>query len=226
MNTAARMEHNGIRDKIQLSRETADLLIESGKTNWLQRREDLVFAKGMSADKGKYSDPNTLLGGIVSGKGEMQTYFLDFNHRSSSQVENSSNADNSLQESIAPSTDGDHPDGTLDSKTQRLVGWNVDVLLRLLKQIEARRRATAMKDSSAPNEAVFHTSNREKHGVLDEIKEIIALPKFQEVDNQEDAESITLRSEVATELQNFVSQIAHMYNPNYFHNFEHVRVGL
>ena len=40
MNTAARMEHNVLRDKIQLSQETADLLIAAGKTNWLTRRED------------------------------------------------------------------------------------------------------------------------------------------------------------------------------------------
>lgn len=31
MNTAARMEHNGARDKIQISQETADLLIAAGK---------------------------------------------------------------------------------------------------------------------------------------------------------------------------------------------------
>lgn len=40
MNTAARMEHNGLRDKIQLSQETADLLVAAGKTNWLKQRED------------------------------------------------------------------------------------------------------------------------------------------------------------------------------------------
>lgn len=31
MNTAARMEHCGMRDKIQISQETADLLISAGK---------------------------------------------------------------------------------------------------------------------------------------------------------------------------------------------------
>jgi class 3 adenylate cyclase len=46
MNTAARMEHTGIRDRIQLSQETTDLLIAAGKTNWISRREDLVHAKG------------------------------------------------------------------------------------------------------------------------------------------------------------------------------------
>jgi class 3 adenylate cyclase len=39
MNTAARMESNGIRDKIQLSQETADLLHVAGKGNWLTRRD-------------------------------------------------------------------------------------------------------------------------------------------------------------------------------------------
>jgi class 3 adenylate cyclase len=39
MNTAARMESNGIRDKIQVSQETADLLHVAGKGNWLTRRD-------------------------------------------------------------------------------------------------------------------------------------------------------------------------------------------
>jgi class 3 adenylate cyclase len=40
MNTAARMEHTGFRDKIQVSQETADLLIASGKTSWVIQRDD------------------------------------------------------------------------------------------------------------------------------------------------------------------------------------------
>jgi class 3 adenylate cyclase len=40
MNTAARMEHTGLRDKIQISQETADLLIAAGKTTWVTQRED------------------------------------------------------------------------------------------------------------------------------------------------------------------------------------------
>jgi class 3 adenylate cyclase len=40
MNTAARMESTGLRDKIQVSQETADLLIAAGKTSWVTQRED------------------------------------------------------------------------------------------------------------------------------------------------------------------------------------------
>lgn len=46
MNTASRMESTGQRGKIQLSQETADLLVSAGKTEWLSLREDKVVAKG------------------------------------------------------------------------------------------------------------------------------------------------------------------------------------
>jgi class 3 adenylate cyclase len=43
MNTAARMEHTGVRDRIQVSQETADLLIAAGKTTWVTRRDDGMY---------------------------------------------------------------------------------------------------------------------------------------------------------------------------------------
>jgi class 3 adenylate cyclase len=55
MNTASRMESTGIKNKIQLSQDTASLLEAAGKGHWIVRREDKVVAKG---------------------KGELTTYFL------------------------------------------------------------------------------------------------------------------------------------------------------
>lgn len=46
VNTAARMESNGMRDRIHVSQETADLLIEAGKSQWITKREDKIVAKG------------------------------------------------------------------------------------------------------------------------------------------------------------------------------------
>ena len=46
MNTAARMETTGVRNKIHLSQETADLLVEANKSHWIESRKDIVVAKG------------------------------------------------------------------------------------------------------------------------------------------------------------------------------------
>jgi hypothetical protein len=55
VNTASRMESNGVRGRIHVSQATADALTAKGKGHWLIRREDKIVAKG---------------------KGEMQTYFI------------------------------------------------------------------------------------------------------------------------------------------------------
>ena len=46
VNTGARMESTGSPGKIQVSKSTAELLIDTGKGNWLIPREDIVSAKG------------------------------------------------------------------------------------------------------------------------------------------------------------------------------------
>jgi len=55
VNTAARMESTGQKNRIQVSQYTADLIRAGGKGHWLVKRDELVTAKG---------------------KGEMQTYWL------------------------------------------------------------------------------------------------------------------------------------------------------
>jgi class 3 adenylate cyclase len=69
MNTAARMESTGERGKMQVSEDTANLLLKFGKQHWLKTREERVYVKG---------------------KGEMQTYLINTaqrkNHMSTCQV--------------------------------------------------------------------------------------------------------------------------------------------
>ena len=45
VNTAARMESNGQKGRIQVSQSTADLLIAAGKQHWVEPREDKIQAK-------------------------------------------------------------------------------------------------------------------------------------------------------------------------------------
>jgi class 3 adenylate cyclase len=117
MNTAARMEHTGVRDKIQLSQDTADLLIAAGKSNWIIKREDTVTPKG---------------------KGEMQTYWLTHSSRGdTATIGDMSSTHGSDIES--DDTEREAQKALLadvsDKKVVRLIEWNVDVLVRLLKQI-------------------------------------------------------------------------------------------
>lgn len=55
VNTASRMESNGVKGCIHISQNTADELIAKGKGHWLTPREERIFVKG---------------------KGEMQTFFV------------------------------------------------------------------------------------------------------------------------------------------------------
>lgn len=100
-------------------------------------------------------------------------------------------------------------------KTERLIDWNMDVLLRLLQQIMARHDATGQGefDDDAPSEVT---------NPFDEVKEIISLPEFKEARKQRDPDDVKVPDAVVEQLRDYVSNIAALYNENPFHNFEHV----
>ena len=109
---------------IQLSEETAQLLKKAGKEHWLEPRKDKVVAKG---------------------KGEMQTWWLLLKEEKSQAATTTAEA--------SGSNDDEHYIGrrcSLDcdiqevlereksnAKMQRMVGWVVDILASLLRQIVA-----------------------------------------------------------------------------------------
>jgi negative regulator of replication initiation len=163
----------------------------------------------------------------AKGKGEMQTYWLEvsplntktsFSNRTGSSTGSDSAGD---QKMVELGQSSQNPTGVLDSKTTRLVEWNADVLLRLLKLVVARRQSCPMLNSSksAPYEQRY-TSNTTVSS-MDEVREIITLPSFVEAKYHEDPETMVLNSEVVHQLHDYVAKIAMMYCNNPFHNFEH-----
>ena len=214
MNTTARMESTGIRDRIQISQETADLLHQAGKHHWFEPRADTVVAKG---------------------KGALKTYWLRTQ-------DNAAPKRPSLPEEMRASViEKAAMDKLATEKTARLIDWNCDVLLRLLKQIVARRRAMAkykresivglhnLKSSRRASmngsaHGIMDESN-ENGTVIDEVSQIITLPKLdlKLAKAQEEADSIELEDEIVGQLNEYVSNIAAMYRENPFHNFEHGR---
>jgi len=211
MNTASRMESTGSKGRIQCSQDTADLLIAAGKRDWLTARDDTVVAKG---------------------KGEMQTYWIDSGVQrpaSNSSGDDPKDAAAALEAvnltEAMPSRRRASMDELTAEKTRRLIEWNVDVLLRLLKQIVAKRLAKKSLDSLQPIDENIALKAQVESGntVIDEVKEIVNLPGYsaKAAANQEDPEFVVLPNEVSEQLYEYVTNIAALYNGNPFHNFEH-----
>jgi hypothetical protein len=111
------------------------------------------------------------------------------------------------------------------AKATRLIEWNVDVLHRLLHPIGAVRKARgavsgeARIERSRVNENKFISSGST---VIDEVKEIISLPRFNPeiAQEQADPDDVVLPKAVYSELHHYVANIALMYKDHAFHNFE------
>lgn len=89
----------------------------------------------------------------------------------------------------------------LGDKIARLINWNVDMSLRLLRQIAARRRTQLSVTSTKP------TFKDRKETPIDEVAEIISLPTFdaKTAEREINPEKIELGSEVEDELRDFVT---------------------
>ena len=77
VNTASRMESNGVRGRIHVSQATADALTVAGKASWLTPRDDKIEAKGKglmqtywvatsSGPSNKSSDDNSSAGDLLT----------------------------------------------------------------------------------------------------------------------------------------------------------------
>ena len=198
VNTAARMESTGLKNRIQLSQQTADLINASScKDVWVKPRETLIEAKG---------------------KGTLQTYWLEYAAAGSGSLLSSIHDTSLLSEdpeALIPRCTPEDMAAAKSEKMERLIDWNVDVLQSLLQKIVAMR---GLDTKSAHN---LKTKNLKKgHTVLDEVKDIITLPS-QPAKQVVQPGSIELSPLVITQLRSYVSVIASMYRDHRFHCFEH-----
>jgi len=206
VNTAARMESNGIPNMIQVSQKTADLIIAGGKERWLTAREDLVHAKG---------------------KGMLQTYWLE-RKRSRPASGLSSGRDFDSSERDSPEL-GDNISmmekepslrpGNNAPKVKRLIEWNVTIFQELIEEIVANRHPT-LDVSSSKRELIESVDKKAKH-VRDEVVETINMPNYSST-TIPNAKNSKLDPKVIVQLRDYITQIANFYHAdNGFHNFEH-----
>jgi class 3 adenylate cyclase len=210
MNTASRMESNSKVDHIHVSKETAELLIKAGKSDWVEQRAEMVSVKG---------------------KGEMQTYWVKPSKPKQRKASISLSED-------APSSSGHNVDtlwgGTnLDSaltltsslnRRDRLIAWNADILEQFLQKLIARRKAAMRSQSSRRLQSINVKRRPEmKSQVVDEITVIITMPSFNEqtVNTETDPTLIDIGMKARSQLRDYVAHIAALYHDNAFHNFEH-----
>jgi Adenylate and Guanylate cyclase catalytic domain/3'5'-cyclic nucleotide phosphodiesterase len=228
MNTASRMESNGLPGQIQVSEATAQLLRQAGKDRWLTARKELVNAKG---------------------KGKMQTYWVSPSRkaRRTGQAASSSDGNSDAGESMycqdihldTSSLDPNHDsidfqiqEASRAGKRMRLVDWNVEILAGFLRKVIAGRDQACGRPRLArggSKASVFAVDETRSLGVgrggsvLDEVTEAIEMPRFDVRQARRIAESdrVELDSAVKGELREYVMRISSMYRNLDFHDFEH-----
>jgi len=205
MNTTARIESTSMSGRIQISEETAKLLIKSGKESWIRKRDDKVSAKGKK-------DMETYW--VKTGESVSGTSFGSCSVGADDLMGWNKNNDLSLHLENPVS---------IDESRSRLIQWNVAMLVEMIKHIVARRNALATISDSLTSR--YSMKNELKMGdmPLDEVKEIISLPKFNSKASrrQKSSDEVVLPTSVVMQLQDYVANIASSYRGNSFHNFEH-----
>lgn len=201
VNTAARMESTGIRNRIQISEETARELTEAGKEQWLTRRDEAVQAKG---------------------KGELSTYWI-FEKNCSSVV---GSTGSSLELENSDSIANAEIKQSMRGRRRRLIDWNVDLFAGSIRKIVARQGANKDDFIEKPKHIKLGdeiTINLSDDGMpFDEVVEIIELPAFDpKAANTQDPHSIHLSKDVMAQLRTYIFMVSNTYKDNPFHNFEH-----
>jgi class 3 adenylate cyclase len=199
VNTASRMESTGERGRIQVSQETADLLMAAGKSHWLKARDDMVVAKG---------------------KGELKTYWLDPTKK---RRHTKNHKDIRVQQEISLGNGADQMSATgevpFDAKYARLIDWNVDVLLHHLARVISCRSRSPSRGS-----LVNHSSEVALlPAAINDVAEVVALPPFDPDASRfrRARPDVSMLQQTRADLHEYVKRIALMYQDVPFHNFEH-----
>lgn len=204
MNTASRMMSTSKPNRIQCSVTTADKIIFADKDKWIQEREDRVQAKG---------------------KGEIQTYWILPRSRP--------NGSNIGDEEIEIPDDGNDimqyalpmvDISTQIHEKQRLIDWHVSLLSGHLRRIAANRANSNKRFRR--NQKPVEFQPKEGSTAVDEVTEVVALPVANSTKASKNGgkkvrpQDIELDFAVDSQLRDYVTTIASMYQENFFHNFE------
>ncbi len=193
MNTSARMESTGEKNRIQASDSTAALLQEAGLERWVNQRDTRVSVKG---------------------KGDMQTFWIDPDLQELAEPNPDTVYDDALPDM------GSSTKGSEDNGVDRLINWNTDLLETFLRKLVAARKTSIRRYGRRSS---LHLGDSGCKRPIHDVTEVIEMFKFNEkaAEEQLDPESVELSQAVHAQLRNYVACVAGMYRNNPFHNFEH-----
>eukprot|EP00977_Amphora_coffeiformis_P007330 scaffold1588_cov222-Amphora_coffeaeformis.AAC.2 len=196
MNTASRMEGSGIAGRIHVSPATATELRLQGKGHWLMERLDVVHLKG---------------------KGQSQTFWA---------IPRSNKGSPSASSVTGYSSAVSSQSGKVDEseRLDRLIDWNVEVLLQYLQPIVSSRgtKARPSQNMLAKIRKAEQDMLHNRDGlVVDEMTQILYLPEFDPATAMAMSQEIPLSPRVKQQLRDFVVMISSTYKSTPFHNFDH-----
>lgn len=118
--------------------------------------------------------------------------------------------------------DLDDCNGTSEARKQRLIVWNVEQLVHILKKIVARRSTGGggMSRKVVPTNKTLKMV-RDGVSLLDDVNEIVELPDGDDnvLTQQQDHEEVEIPQIVVQEIHSFVSAVCGMYKDNAFRKF-------
>ena len=198
VNTAARMESTGIKDRIQVSLATYDILVEAGKIDWVTPRNEVVRAKG---------------------KGIMKTFWLDTHAKRNGSSSDGSVSSFSQQDFRNTSSTGRVSKQVMIKeasvrKQARLVNWVVDILHEHIRKLVAVRKTLS-------TDVDVNYTTKEGQMSLEEVAEVIKLPRFKSQlvgSDVADKCDVKITPIALAQLNHYVSSVAAMYHDNPFHN--------
>ncbi|KAL3935551.1 MAG: hypothetical protein SGBAC_008953 [Bacillariaceae sp.] len=201
VNTASRIESTGKRNRIQVSQETATLLTKAGKDHLLEERNTMVSAKGkgrlqtfwlLTVDEERLRGQKTRRSSRPEFTKSMSEIFSpttkmklvgNFSRPKKKGIDSSERSGGILSPRyISPRSRHQRTSSylhqieqLLSPKSRRLCKWNVDILVRQLKQIVAFRNSS----NCHPNNLTTKEKELSKQrSALNEVVEIISLPGF------------------------------------------------
>jgi len=203
VNTAARMESLGKAGMIQVSQETAMLIQDGGKGQWLRKRQDKVQAKG---------------------KGQLETYWINPSNRLDPGSKRQSMR--RLHSSTTSEAENAQRQRLINWNVDLFSSLLKKVVMQRQKRAFKRRSSKhdlMQDDSSRHSFAGLIDDPVDNTLPRDEVTEAIKLHKVvgARIDQMEDLDSFELDPEVTEQLTEFIKAVSCLYHDNHFHNFEH-----